>query len=209
MGLLSILGTAARGLLGGLAPTTAGVVPRIAGAATVATGGSILGGALSTIGRAIISPFGQGLVGGGIGATLAGGFGGDGAVAPAGGAFGFGAAGGQVLPGSPLGMIQAQGIPVTSLVGGRFMATAPNGDVQVFNRIGFPVRPSEIIPAGQRLPGGATVVSIRQSGGLIGVTKRRRRRSFAGEIQRTRRVLAGCRAIERACVPPKRRTSHR
>ncbi len=206
MGLISGLFSAGRALLGGLAPSTA---PRIAGAAAAAGGGGFLGGALSTIGRAVTAPLTGGFLGGGIAQAVGGLFAGDGAVAPTGAPFAALGGGGQVLPGSPLGMIQAQGIPVSSLVGGRFMATAPNGDVQVFNRHGFPVRPSEIIPAGQRLPGGATVVSIRQGGGLIGVTKRRRRRSFAGEIQRTRRVLAGCRAIEKACVPPKRRSSHK
>lgn len=205
MGLLSILGTVGRALIGG----GAAAVPRIAGPIAAGGGGGIAGGALALAGRALAAPLTGGFLGGGIAQAVGGLFGGDGAVAPMGAPFAALGGGAQVLPGSPLGMIQAQGIAVTSLVGGRFMATAPNGDVQVFNRMGFPVRPSEIIPAGQRLPGGATVVSIRQGGGLIGVTKRRRRRSFAGEIQRTRRVLAGCRAIERACVPPKRRTSHR
>jgi len=201
MGLISgALSLGAR-LLGGAAPAITGPAAGAAG-----------GGLLSTLGGIVTSPLGGGLIGGGIGGGLveaiSGLFGGGAQAAPPGGMFG-GGGGVTVLPGSPLGQIMAAGTPTTSLVGGRFLATAPNGDVQVFNRHGFPVRPSEIIPAGQRLPGGATVVSIRQGGQLIGVTKRRRRRTFAGEIQRTRRVLAGCRAIERACAPPKRRSAHR
>jgi len=199
MGLIS----GALSLIGGLA----GGAARIAGPTAAAGTSGLIGGVLSTVGRAITSPLGGGLLGGGIGGALTSFFGGD---EPAAGQVPglFGAAGAAgILPGSPLGQVQASGSPVMGLVGGRFLATAPNGDVQVFNRHGFPVRPSQIIPAGQRMPGGSTVVSVRQGGALIGITTRRKRRTFAGEINRTRHVLAGCRAIERAFKGPKRRGS--
>lgn len=183
---------------------------RIFGAAAPAITGPTatagIGGVLSTVGRAITSPLGGGILGGGIGGALTSFFGGDGAApAPA---FGAGI-GMQVLPGSPLGQAMAAGSPTQPIVGGRFLATAPNGDVQVFNRHGFPVRPSQIVPAGHRLPGGSTVVSVRNQGQLIGITTRRKRRTFAGEVSRVRHVLQGCRAIERACEKPRRRSSHK
>jgi len=100
--------------------------------------------------------------------------------------------------------IDAGAIP-TALSNGRVMLTMPNGDVQIFSRNGMPVRPTIIIPAGQRLPGGAVVVSTRNGGALIGLTVRRRRRQFATEARKVRNVLSICKSIERAAAPRKRR----
>jgi len=203
------------GLISGLLQAGASLfrsgAPAIAGPALGRVAGGGISGAVSAAGRALTSPIGGGVVGGVLGGALTSFFGGE--EEPQqfqGGAFAGGMGGAvQVLPGSPLGQIMASGAQTQGIVGGRFLATAPNGDVQLFNRHGFPIRPAQIIPAGQRMPGGATVVSVRQGGQLIGITLRRRRRTFAGEVARTRHVLAGCRAIERACAPPKRRSAHR
>jgi len=121
---------------------------------------------------------------------------------------GLGLFGGDGDGGPGGGAIQAAveaGGQATAVTGGRIMVTAPNGDFQLFRRDGTPIRPSLIIPAGQRLPGGATVVSTRNGGQLIGITVRRRRRGFVGEVRRVRRVLQGCKAIEAAARPAKRR----
>lgn len=120
------------------------------------------------------------------------------------GLFGDGDGGGAPM-GSAVQAALAAGGQASPVVGGRIMVTAPNGDFQLFRRDGTPIRPSLIIPAGQRLPGGATVVSTRNGGQLIGITVRRRRRGFAGEVRRVRNVLQGCKAIERAARPAKRR----
>jgi len=168
-----------------------------AGAARTAVGGAATRGLISTVGgavsRAAISPLGQGLAGGLVGAGIGGQlFGGDGA-----------AAGG--MPGGQLGAIIAAGGQPTALANGRFLVIAPNGDMQIFNRNGEPVRPTMIIPAGQRLPGGAVVVSVRNNGTLIGITKRRRRRRFGAEIRTVRRTVQAAQSLVKLCQPTKRR----
>lgn len=102
--------------------------------------------------------------------------------------------------------IQAAGGSASRIAGGRWMATAPNGDVQLFTSEGKPVRPSEILTAGQRLPGGALIVSIRQNGALIGITKRRSRRRFAGEIKRAKDAIKGARQLTELCKPPRKKS---
>lgn len=193
MGLISFLGTLAKGAVGllGAGPlgVGTGVAARTIAAPTIAGGARAVAGA---VGRAAVSPLGLGVAGGVAGAALGeAAFGGPGAVAPAG-----------------LQAIVEAGGAVTPLSGGRFMAIAPNGDMQVFNRMGMPVRPSIIVPAGSRLPGGATVVSIRQGGALIGLTKRRQRRAFATEVRKVRSTIQGCRAVLAAAEKPRRRSSH-
>ncbi len=145
------------------------------------------------LGRAAIGPFGQSIAGGAIGVSLAGGFGGG----------GDGAAG---VPGGQLGQLVAAGAQPTALAGGRFLVTAPNGDVQIFNRNGEAIKPQLIIPAGQRLPGGSIVVSTRQGGSLIGITKRRRRKRFGAEIRNVRRTVQAANALVNLCKPKARRS---
>lgn len=182
MGLLSVLGTIGRTLLSGGAAVARSTAARAA--ATGAVGGAAFVGAEQLLAQ----PAGAG--------GAAGPFTG---IAPAGQAIG---------PSTNLGQLQAAGaVQTTPLSGGRFLATAMNGDVQVFNRMGMPVRPSLIVPAGQALPGGATVVSVRQGGALIGITRRRRRRAFATEVRRVRRTIQGCRQVLAAAEKPKRRSS--
>jgi len=194
MGLISFLGgvaTAAARAVGIVAPTA------------VATGTTVGRTLLGTAGAIVRNPFVQSLAGGAGGVALAGGFGGAGVP-------------GQTQPGlsqalvggSQLAGAQAAGAQITELSGGRFMAVAQNGDVQIFNRNGTAIRPTLIIPAGQRLPGGALVVSTRQNGALIGITKRRRRRAFNTEIRRVRNTIRGCRAVLNAAEKPKRRSGH-
>jgi len=185
MGLISFLGgvaTAAGRAVGLIAPAATGAVTT--GART----------AIQLAGAAVRNPFAQSLAGGAAGVALAGGFGGGAPAAPG--------------VGSQLQTAVAGGGQMTALAGGRFMVTAPNGDVQIFNRTGMAVRPQLIIPAGQRLPGGSIVVSTRQGGALIGITRRRRRRAFGAEIRKVRSTIQGCRAVLAAAEKPKRRSSH-
>jgi len=174
----------------------AGTFLGIGAAAPVVSGATrgLLATGAAAVGRAAISPLGQGLAGGFAGAGL--------------GALAFDGGGGAPagLPGGQLGAIIAAGGQPTSLSNGRFLVTAPNGDVQIFNRNGMPIRPTLIIPAGQRLPGGAVVVSTRNGGALIGVTIRRRRRRFGAEIRTVRRTVQAAQALVKLCQPTKRRS---
>lgn len=152
-----------------------------------------VGRAIGSGGRALVGPFGQGLAGGAIGAGLAGGFGGgDGAAA--------GVGGGQ------LAQLVAAGAQPVPLASGRFMVTAPNGDMQIFNRSGDAIKPSLIIPAGQRLPGGALVVSTRNNGSLIGITIRRRRKRFGAEIRIVKKTVQAAQSLVKLCKPQTRRS---
>jgi len=183
MGLASLaLGALSRvgSLLGIGGSAAAGTIARTAG-----------GGILSTAGRLATGAFGQSIAGGALGAGLI---------------TGFGGGGDGVAAGSQLSQIQASGGQITPLAGGRFLATAPNGDVQVFNRNGQAIKPTMIIPAGQRLPGGAIVVSTRQGGALIGITKRRRRKRFGAEIRNVRRTVQAANALVNLCKPKARRS---
>ncbi len=152
------------------------------------------GGALGTVSRVAIGPFGQALAGGALGAGAISAFGGGGGVP--------GMGGGQ------LAQLVAAGAQPVPLSNGRFMVTAPNGDLQIFNRSGMPIRPRLIIPAGQRLPGGAIVVSTRQNGALIGIITQRRRRRFGAEIRTVRRTVQAAQSLVKLCQPQKRRSSH-
>lgn len=170
----------------GIGAARAGAGAGLAGLTSLGAQAARLGG------RAAIGPFGQALAGGAIGAGIVGGFGGDGA-AP-------GLAGGQ------LGQLVAAGAMPTALAGGRFLVTAPNGDVQIFNRNGQAIKPQLIIPAGQRLPGGSVVVSTRQGGALIGITKRRRRKRFGAEIRNVRKTVQAAQSLVKLCKPSSRRS---
>ncbi len=190
MGLVSIGASLLRGAgslfgLGGAA--AGGAAIRGGSAIATATGRGIL----SRLGGAAVSPFGQSVIGGALGAGAISAFGGDGAA---------------VGGGTALASLVEAGAQPTALSNGRFLVTAPNGDVQIFNRNGMPIRPTLIIPAGQRLPGGAVVVSTRQGGALIGVTIRRRRRRFGAEIRTVRRTVQAANALVNLCKPKARRS---
>ncbi len=147
---------------------------------------------ISRVGGALTGAFGQGLAGGAVGAGAVGFFGGDEPDQLT-----------QTM--GVLGQVRASGGQVTRLANGQFMAIAPNGDMQIFNRNGEPRRPSMIIPAGQRLPGGSIVVATRNNGAQIGIVKRRRRRAFGTEIRRVRRTVQAANALVNLCKPAKRR----
>jgi len=155
-------------------------------APALATGG----GALARAGRFAVGPFGQGLAGGAIGAGAFG-------------AFGGGDGGG----GSQLAQLVASGAQPVPLANGRFMVTAPNGDMQIFGRNGQAIKPTLIIPAGQRLPGGAIVVSTRNNGSLIGIVTRRRRKRFGPEIRRVKQTVQAAQSLVKLCKPQTRRSS--
>jgi len=156
---------------------------------------SFLSPAATTAGRVLANPAVQGAAG----ATAA--------------SFLFGGSPSPVIPQSFAGMppssqltqLAATGAQITSLANGQFMAIAPNGDMQIFNRNGQPRKPTSIIPAGQRVPGGSIVVATRQNGAQIGVVKTRRRRRFAGELKRTKDVIMGARSLMNLCAPKKRK----
>jgi len=177
-------------LAGGLA--LLGRVGSLFGGGAATTAGAAAGrGLLSTVGRAAIGPFGQSIAGGALGAGLIGGFGG-------------GGGGGD---GSQLAGLVASGAQPVPLANGRFMVTAPNGDMQIFGRNGQAIRPTLIIPAGQRLPGGAVVVSTRQNGALIGIVTRRRRKRFGPEIRRVKQTVQAAQSLVKLCKPQTRRSS--
>jgi len=157
-----------------------------AGTGAVAGGRALLAGA----GRAAIGPFGQSVAGGALGAGL----------------IGFGGGGGGDA-GSQLSQLVAAGAQPVPLANGRFMVTAPNGDMQIFGRNGQAIRPTLIIPAGQRLPGGAVVVSTRQNGALIGIVTRRRRKRFGPEIRRVKQTVQAAQSLVKLCKPQTRRSS--
>jgi len=190
MGLVSIGASLLRGAgslfgLGGAA--AGGAAIRGGSAVATATGRGIL----ARLGGAAVSPFGQSVIGGALGAGAISAFGGDGAA---------------VGGGTALASLVEAGAQPTALANGRFLVTAPNGDVQIFNRNGQPIRPTLIIPAGQRLPGGAVVVSTRNNGTLIGITVRRRRRRFGAEIRTVRRTVQAANALVNLCKPKARRS---
>jgi len=157
-----------------------------AGTGAVAGGRALLAGA----GRAAIGPFGQSVAGGALGAGL----------------IGFGGGGDGAAAGSQLATLVAAGAQPVPLASGRFMVTAPNGDMQIFNRSGMAIKPSIIIPAGQRLPGGALVVSTRNNGSLIGLTIRRRRKRFGAEIRTVKRTVQAAQSLVKLCKPTQRRS---
>jgi len=187
MGLVSIGASLLRG---------AGALFGVGGGQAVVRGGSVAAttagrSILSRLGGAAVGPFGQSVLGGALGAGALTAFGGDGAA---------------VGGGTALASLVEAGAQPTALSNGRFLVTAPNGDVQIFNRNGMPIRPTLIIPAGQRLPGGAVVVSTRQGGALIGVTIRRRRKRFGAEIRNVRRTVQAANALVNLCKPKARRS---
>jgi len=91
------------------------------------------------------------------------------------------------------------------LTNGRVMVILPSGDVVTLTRDGRLVKPNKIIMGGERLPAGATIVAISADRGRIGITIRRRRRSFGAQLNQVRRVVRGAQAITRLCAPKTRR----
>jgi len=159
---------------------------------------SFLSPAATTAGRVLSNPLVQGGIGGAAGSLF----------------FGGGASPQPVIPqpfsgggmgGSNLAAMQAAGAQITELANGQFMAVAPNGDMQIFNRAGNARRPTAIIPAGQAVPGGSTVVATRNNGSQIGVVKKRRRKRFAAELNRTKNMIKASREILNLCAPKPRK----
>jgi len=104
----------------------------------------------------------------------------------------------------PLGAVGLT--PIGNAPGGRFVARDEEGGIFITTRQGAPISPSRLIPAGARLPGGATIVSISPNGQLIGIRIKRARKQFASEARKVRDIIGICRQIERATKPPKRRS---
>jgi len=64
---------------------------------------------------------------------------------------------------------------------------------------GKPARATVFIPAGTPLPQGSTVVSVSADGQLFGIRKKRRRRTFQGEIDRTKNAIQSARSLLTVC----------
>jgi len=64
---------------------------------------------------------------------------------------------------------------------------------------GRPARATVFIPAGTPLPQGSTVVSVSADGQLFGIRKKRRRRTFQGEIDRTKNAIQSARSLLTVC----------
>jgi len=110
---------------------------------------------------------GAGLGLGGILGSIFGGGGGNGAMAPA-----------------PAGIrpagTQALGSFFVTLDDGSSVLTNPNGSVS---------RPQLFLPAGAKLPAGATIVSINPDATVFGIRRKRRTRQFGAEIDRCKATI--------------------
>ncbi len=185
MGLASFLGSLGRGVVSAFTPAVAAVAP-VAGR-VAATTGRVAGRALQGGGGRALLAAGAGLGVGAVGVSALG----DGAPA----------AGNAAQAALAMGLQ-----PISALAGGRVLAMTQGGATVTLSSTGKVIRAQVIIPAGQRLPDGATVVFISADRSQIGITKRRRRRAFVAEVRRVRRTIQGCRAVLAAASPSKRRS---
>jgi len=82
-------------------------------------------------------------------------------------------------------------------LGGQFIALA-DGSRVLLSSTGRPVRPQFFLPIGARMPAGSRVVAISPNGLLIGIRKRAKRRTFRGEVSRTKSVVKNCKSLLKA-----------
>jgi len=132
------------------------------------------------VGRRLLAPAvagGAGLGLGGFLGSLFGGGGANGAVAPVGAA--------------PM-------LPAARGAGGSTFVTLDDGSRVLMSPSGNVARPQLFLPAGAKLPAGATIVSISPGGDLFGIRRRRKRRTFAGEIDRCRASVSAARGLIKA-----------
>jgi len=80
-------------------------------------------------------------------------------------------------------------LPAARGAGGSTFVTLDDGSRVLVSPSGVVARPQLFLPAGAKLPAGATIVSISPGGDLFGVRRRRKRRSFAGEIERCKTAV--------------------
>jgi len=116
------------------------------------------------------------------------------------GGLGAAAAGGAAFQGG-LNLLDGGGgggaVGAPSGGGGGFV-TAPDGSRVLLSSTGRPVRPQFFLPIGARMPAGSRVVAVSPSGNLIGIRKKAKRRTFASEISRSRRVITNCKRLLKA-----------
>jgi len=150
----------------------------------VAAGSRLLGSLFGAGGRAIGSPAVR--AGGG---ALAGG-------AAAGLGFSlieslFGGGGNGVAT-SAAGAIAAPGMA-------RRFVTLEDGSRVLVSREGKPMRAQFFLPAGQKLPGGALVVSVSPDGSLFGIRRGRRKRpAFKTEIETCKSTISAAKSLVKA-----------
>lgn len=120
-------------------------------------------------------------------------FGGARAIAPA-------VAGGAAFQ-AGLNLVTSGGGAVAAAAGpgGSRMVRLEDGSQILVSAQGRPARAQLFLPAGSKLPSGATVVSVSADGNLFGIRKARRKRSFQGEIDRSKAAIQSARSLLTVC----------
>jgi len=72
---------------------------------------------------------------------------------------------------------------------GPIFVTLDDGSQVLVNKSGAVPRPQLFLPAGAKLPPGSTIVSVSPDGNLFGIRRMRKRRTFAGEIERCKNAV--------------------
>ena len=95
---------------------------------------------------------------------------------------------------------RAQGIAEQIRASGRSQfVTLDDGSSVLVSPSGRVARPQKFLPAGAKLPAGATVVSVSPNRDLFGIRVKRRRKKFAGEMTQVRDVIKAADDIQRIC----------
>jgi len=155
---------------------------------------------LISFGRALLSGAARGLGIGGTAASLPaiGGLSRIGQIAAtAAPSIGFGAVGAGL---ANLFGIGAGGAPAAApaATGQRQFVQLQDGSMVLVGRNGVPIRAQLFLPAGTKLPAGATVVSVSPGATLFGIRKRRSRKTFQGEITRCKTVISDAKSLVKA-----------
>jgi len=89
--------------------------------------------------------------------------------------------------------------PGTAGAGRSMFLRLEDGSQILVSPSGKAARATVFIPAGTPLPQGSTVVSVSADGQLFGIRKKRRRRTFQGEIDRTKNAIQSARSLLTVC----------
>jgi len=92
----------------------------------------------------------------------------------------------------------AAAAPVAAPGAARQMVQLGDGSMVLVSRQGIPIRAQLFLPAGAKLPAGATVVSVSPGATLFGIRKRRARKTFQGEITRCKTVISDAKSLVKA-----------
>jgi len=147
-------------------------------------------------GRTLRSPITQGLAAGVAGTALATQFAGDGQPQQFGGG----------LP--SMAGASGQLIPFRRLSENRIMALDSTGAVIITNNEGKPIKPMRLVAAGMPMPGNVKdIVFISGDRTVFGVTLKRARKSFGGEIKKVSRTIRAAKSLVNLCERKKKRAS--